>query len=252
MLLELTAMNLLALGLITYHAFLVKNYQLFPAYMYLTTGDSQAGLVPYSTSLQAQQRFKSISSSGAISITVGGSDTGDDGTSSYSAPVAHIFSTIILSSMLLGIVHLWRVLVWIFFGTLRLIEWEHLYEWSWLSATECFLAMTIFRDELNSKFMLCFMAVMSVKGFHWIAKDRVEYMEQTNALKKSFYIRITAAVALMAVVDTVVLYRMICFTIENGPSMVLLFANEVRPPRKHPHPLLAFTSPSLLPFSSLP
>ena len=61
-----------------------------------------------------------------------------------------------------------------FFGQLRAIEIEHLYERSWFAITETCLAMTVFRDEFDVRFLGMFVSLLFVKCFHWICQDRVD------------------------------------------------------------------------------
>lgn len=55
---------------------------------------------------------------------------------------------------------------------------KHIQEYGWLTVSESFLAMTIFRDEFDAKFVLIFSTVLFIKGFHWIARDRVDYVRR--------------------------------------------------------------------------
>ncbi|CAG8826144.1 28281_t:CDS:2, partial [Dentiscutata erythropus] len=63
----------------------------------------------------------------------------------------------------------------IFFGRLRAVEIEHLYERSWYAVTETCLAMTIFRDEFDTRFVVTFTTLLFLKIFHWLCQDRVEF-----------------------------------------------------------------------------
>ena len=85
-----------------------------------------------------------------------------------------------------------KALQFIFFGELRLIETEvcqcadtssllpadlvlqRLRERVWYTVTESLLALTIFRDEFDTSFVLLFVSLLFVKVFHWLAADRVE------------------------------------------------------------------------------
>lgn len=40
--------------------------------------------------------------------------------------------------------------------------------------TETLLALTIFKDEFESSFVLLFVSLLFLKVFHWLASDRVE------------------------------------------------------------------------------
>ena len=64
----------------------------------------------------------------------------------------------------------------IFFGHLRAIEEAHLRERTWFAVTETFLAMTVFRDEFNTRFVVMFVSLLFVKCFHWICQDRIDYV----------------------------------------------------------------------------
>ncbi|KAJ3194172.1 E3 ubiquitin-protein ligase hrd1 [Irineochytrium annulatum] len=63
----------------------------------------------------------------------------------------------------------------VFFGNLRALEVEHLYERSWFAVTETCLAMTIFRDEFDIRFIIFFAILLLIKIFHWISQDRVDF-----------------------------------------------------------------------------
>lgn len=87
-----------------------------------------------------------------------------------------------------------KVLQSIFFGTLRPLELEvrpddgstekaeadiclilqRLQERGWFAVTETLLALTIFRDEFDSTFILLFISLLFLKVFHWLAADRIE------------------------------------------------------------------------------
>jgi hypothetical protein len=85
------------------------------------------------------------------------------------------FQFFLYLSVLLG-----RVLSSLFFGQLRASEVEHLYEKSWFAVTETALAMTIFRDEFDVKFVALFLGLLGVKIFHWIMADRVDYVRSPS------------------------------------------------------------------------
>ncbi|CAD6984096.1 unnamed protein product [Tilletia controversa] len=90
---------------------------------------------------------------------------------------------------------------WVFFGQLRPIEVEHLHERAWYALTESLLAMTIFRDEFDVKFVIMFGTLLFLKVFHWLSEDRVDYMEQTPSVSRLFHVRMVSMLSTMAVVD---------------------------------------------------
>ncbi|KAK0565312.1 E3 ubiquitin-protein ligase hrd1 [Tilletia horrida] len=89
----------------------------------------------------------------------------------------------------------------IFFGQLRPMEVEHLHERAWYALTESLLAMTIFRDEFDVKFVIMFGTLLFLKVFHWLTEDRVDYMEQTPSVSYLFHARMLGMLGTMTVVD---------------------------------------------------
>ena len=53
---------------------------------------------------------------------------------------------------------------------------QHLYERAWYAVTETCLAMTIFRDEFDTKFVVTFTTLLFLKIFHWLCQDRIEFV----------------------------------------------------------------------------
>jgi E3 ubiquitin-protein ligase synoviolin len=81
--------------------------------------------------------------------------------------LAMTFYYVILSGKLIQ--RLW-------FGQLRVVEVEHLYERSWFSVMDTCLALTIFRDGFDLLFVLRFGTLLFCKTFHWITADRVDFV----------------------------------------------------------------------------
>jgi hypothetical protein len=71
-----------------------------------------------------------------------------------------------------------KLAIRLFFGSLRAVEVEHLYERSWYAITETCLAMTIFRDEFDTRFITLFVLLLFCKIFHWVSQDRIDFMDQ--------------------------------------------------------------------------
>ena len=105
-----------------------------------------------------------------------------------------LFNALLLAAMLFS--RFWQR---VFFGRLRAIEVEvcalyalryillfnrelnaldcqHASERVWFATSEACLAMTIFRDEFDSRFLMLFIGLISVKLFHWLSQDRVDYV----------------------------------------------------------------------------
>lgn len=119
-----------------------------------------------------------------------------------------------------------RFLQQIFFGQLRILEVEHLYERSWYAVTETCLAMTIFRDEFDAQFVFTFTALLFLKIFHWLCQDRVEFMEQSPAVPRSFHVRMVTLMATLALVDIAIVHYSIETSMRIGPTVLIMFAFE--------------------------
>lgn len=56
------------------------------------------------------------------------------------------------------------------------MEVEQIYEKAWYAVTETCLAMTIFRDEFDVRFIIMFGVLLFMKCFSWIGAGRVEFV----------------------------------------------------------------------------
>jgi E3 ubiquitin-protein ligase synoviolin len=128
-------------------------------------------------------------------------------------------------ALLLGIA-LGRLVTALFLGSLRLIEIEHLYDRSWYAVTETCLAMTIFREEFNARFMLLFGMLLLLKILHWLAQDRVDFIEQAPSVRLLTHARLLGLLALLTTVDGAFYYYALSSTVLRGPSVLMLFAFE--------------------------
>ncbi|KAI8993321.1 hypothetical protein BDB01DRAFT_715922 [Pilobolus umbonatus] len=124
-------------------------------------------------------------------------------------------------SLLIG-----KVLQTIFFGQLRAIEVEHLYEKSWYAVTETCLAMTIFREEFDLHFIIVFTTLLFLKIFHWLCQDRVEYMEQSPTYSITFHVRIVSLLVILSLVDSFLANHAVNITLAEGPNMMIMFGFE--------------------------
>ncbi|XP_047994625.1 E3 ubiquitin-protein ligase synoviolin B isoform X2 [Leguminivora glycinivorella] len=114
----------------------------------------------------------------------------------------------------------------IFFGQLRPAEFEHLIERSWYAITETCLAFTVFRDDFNPKFIALFTLLLFLKAFHWLAEDRVDYMERSPVIGWLFHVRILTLLMLLAQADLYFINHAYQVTISKGPSVQLVFGFE--------------------------
>ncbi|KAJ8984191.1 hypothetical protein NQ317_011100 [Molorchus minor] len=114
----------------------------------------------------------------------------------------------------------------IFFGQLRTTEFEHLMERSWYAITETCLAFTVFRDDFNPKFVALFTLLLFLKSFHWLAEDRVDYMERSPVISWLFHIRVLSLLLLLGSMDLHFIQHAYQSTITKGASVQLVFGFE--------------------------
>ena len=62
------------------------------------------------------------------------------------------------------------------------MEVEQMYEKAWYAVTETCLAMTIFRDEFDVRFIIMFGVLLFIKCFSWIGGGRVEFVGSPRAV----------------------------------------------------------------------
>ncbi|KAJ3037801.1 E3 ubiquitin-protein ligase synoviolin [Rhizophlyctis rosea] len=114
----------------------------------------------------------------------------------------------------------------VFFGNLRALEVEHTYERAWFAVTETALAMTIFRDDFDMKFVALFGCLLLVKIFHWITHDRVAFMEQSPNMSVGFHVRMVSIVTILTLVDVAMVSYAIDQTLLRGATMMIVFGFE--------------------------
>lgn len=114
----------------------------------------------------------------------------------------------------------------IFFGTLRAAELEHLIERGWYAVTETCLAFTVFRDDLNARFISVFAVLLFLKCFHWLAEDRVDFMERSPNINILFHARIVSLLTVLAACDMAFIYFAYHSIITKGAGTQLVFAFE--------------------------
>jgi len=114
----------------------------------------------------------------------------------------------------------------IFFGTLRAAELEHLIERAWYAVTETCLAFTVFRDDLNARFVGIFAILLFLKCFHWLAEDRVDYMERSPNINILFHVRIVSLLTWLAACDMAFIYFAYNSIITKGAGTQLVFGFE--------------------------
>ncbi|GJD06725.1 ERAD-associated E3 ubiquitin-protein ligase HRD1B [Galdieria sulphuraria] len=91
---------------------------------------------------------------------------------------------------------------------------------------ETFLAMSIFREEFGVGFLVLFAVLLFFKIFHWIAKDRVDFVEETPNQTWQQRVRLSCLLFLLTVCDVSFLIYSIQKVALNGSSFFVLFAFE--------------------------
>uniref|UniRef100_A0A8D3DX81 RING-type E3 ubiquitin transferase n=1 Tax=Scophthalmus maximus TaxID=52904 RepID=A0A8D3DX81_SCOMX len=114
----------------------------------------------------------------------------------------------------------------VFFGTLRAAEMEHLIERSWYAVTETCLAFTVFRDDFSPRFVALFTLLLFLKCFHWLAEDRVDFMERSPNISWVFHFRVLSLMGLLAVLDFLFVNHACHSIITRGASVQLVFGFE--------------------------
>jgi E3 ubiquitin-protein ligase synoviolin len=111
-------------------------------------------------------------------------------------------------------------------GNLRSREVEMLTFRTKETILETFLAMSIFREEFGVGFLALFAVLLFFKLFHWIAKDRVDFVEETPNQTRQQRIRLSCLLFLLAVCDLSFLIFSIHQVVFRESSLFVLFAFE--------------------------
>ncbi|XP_073514677.1 E3 ubiquitin-protein ligase synoviolin isoform X3 [Phyllobates terribilis] len=114
----------------------------------------------------------------------------------------------------------------VFFGQLRAAEMEHLLERSWYAVTETCLAFTVFRDDFSPRFVALFTLLLFLKCFHWLAEDRVDFMERSPNISWLFHFRILALMLMLGVLDVLFVSHAYHSLVTRGASVQLVFGFE--------------------------
>jgi E3 ubiquitin-protein ligase synoviolin len=115
----------------------------------------------------------------------------------------------------------------IFFGKLREAEVERLWDKIKTSLFETCFAVTMFRDDIGSSFLLHFIGLLVLKWFHWLCHFRGEFMSQSMHTPALQHLRALSAMVLLGVLDYYaadVLYEAMN---EKGINVSLIFAFEI-------------------------
>ena len=116
----------------------------------------------------------------------------------------------------------------LFYGPLRPIEVEQLYERAWFAITETCLAMTIFREEVGGWFLVMFVCLLIGKVWGWIGEGRVEILEQQPPSNpRLFHARLSVSLIISTLFDLFMLrYSINTVLLHARPNMMVMFAFE--------------------------
>ena len=116
----------------------------------------------------------------------------------------------------------------LFYGPLRPIEVEQLYEKAWFAITETCLAMTIFREEVGGWFVVMFVCLLIGKVWGWIGEGRVEILEQQPPSNpRLFHARLSVSLIISTMFDMFMLrYCVNTVLLHARPNMMVMFAFE--------------------------
>ena len=135
---------------------------------------------------------------------------------------------ILTNLLLLGVSTVMLGLQRLFYGPLRAIEVEQLYEKAWIAITETCLAMTIFREEVGGWFLVMFVCLLTGKVWGWIGEGRVEILEQQPpANPRLFHARLSFSLTLSVLFDMYMLFYSVETVLRQArPNMMVMFAFE--------------------------
>ncbi len=121
----------------------------------------------------------------------------------------------------------YKATVRLFLGTLREYEVERVQDRIGQAIIETLLAMTIFRHNMETfGFISRFALLGFVKIFHWLAQDRVDFIETTANTTRGQHLRLVSMIVWLAVVDVCLLQNALASVFRVGISAHLLFAFE--------------------------
>eukprot|EP01094_Clydonella_sp_ATCC50884_P018536 TRINITY_DN3443_c0_g1_i2.p1 TRINITY_DN3443_c0_g1~~TRINITY_DN3443_c0_g1_i2.p1 ORF type:complete len:231 (-),score=50.28 TRINITY_DN3443_c0_g1_i2:527-1219(-) len=90
------------------------------------------------------------------------------------------------------------------------------------------LMMTIFREDLNTRFVALFCCLLFTKTFHLLAEGRMDKMAQAPSMFSAFsHVRLSALLLVLVAVDGAWMYYCLEDAFETGPSVLVLFLLEV-------------------------
>ena len=74
--------------------------------------------------------------------------------------------------------------------------------------------------------MALFTLLLFLKSFHWLAEDRVDFMERSPSITALFHVRVIFLALILALVDVQFIMHAYGSTVSKGPSVQLVFGFE--------------------------
>ena len=141
---------------------------------------------------------------------------------------ANVYFQILTNVALLAVSMAMLGLQRLFYGPLRPIEVEQLYEKAWFAITETCLAMTIFREEIGGWFLVMFVSLLIGKIWGWLGEGRVEILEQQPpANPRLFHLQLSASLLISSLFNFFMLQFSINTVLRHArPNMMVMFAFE--------------------------
>lgn len=128
---------------------------------------------------------------------------------------------------LVSVIMVWKTVQRIFLGPLRFREIERLNTRARDAIIECCFATTIFREEVNLLFLALVTTLLMLKSLHWLAKDRMDFLEEQPLSPRSAHVRLVGLMSLLFAGDFYLVYRCAKTTFRTkGGTMLVLFAFE--------------------------
>ena len=128
---------------------------------------------------------------------------------------------------LVSVILVWRLIQSIFLGPLRFREVERLHVRAREAIIECCFATTIFREEVNLKFLALVTTLLMLKSMHWLAKDRIDFLEEQPLSPTSAHVRIIGLITLLFTIDSYLIIECAKGIFKSkGGTMLVLFAFE--------------------------
>lgn len=115
----------------------------------------------------------------------------------------------------------------VLFGELRLIEIEHIYEYSKFTILNSLIVLSMLSADYMLVPGILTMFLVFMKIFHWILKDRLEFiLQHATTPSDVLATRNTLTYFLLLFVDFNLVYSCIEYSFTNNPDVYLLFGIE--------------------------